>query len=130
LKARDLLDHRPDLASNRKAELLSLSETGLSALRTWITSVTEEMGSAGIDPIRTKINYLAALASTERDAFLDRAEQVTRSRLDLVRKTLVDQAAIDNWTLKAAHLGLESQLEARLKWLGRVRQLADLEREL
>ncbi len=130
LKARGLLDHRPDLASNRKAELLSLSEKGLSALRTWIASVTEEMGSPGIDPIRTKINYLAALAPTERDAFLDRAEQVTRLRLDLVRKAPIDLAAVDNWTLKATHLGVESQLEARLNWLRLVRQLADQKRQI
>ncbi len=130
LKARGLLDHRPDLASNRKAELLSLSEKGLSALRTWIASVTEEMGSPGIDPIRTKINYLAALAPTERDTFLDRAEQVTRLRLDLVRKAPIDLAAVDNWTLKATHLGVESQLEARLNWLRLVRQLADQKRQI
>lgn len=88
-------------------------------------TVTEEMGSPGIDPVRTKINYLAALTPAERHAFLDRAEQVTRSRLDLVRNTPADDAAAENWTLKATLLGVETQLEARLQWLTQVRQLAD-----
>lgn len=124
LKERALLDHRPDPASARKAELLSLSDQGLEALRSWITSLSEEMGSPGIDAIRTRINYLAALPPADRDAFLDRAEEVTRSRLGVVRRTRVDPDAVGNWTLKATNLGLEFQLEARLKWLTQVRRLA------
>ena len=124
LRARGFLDHHPDLRSSRKAGLLSLSDSGLSALRDWISGVTEEMGSPGIDPIRTKLNYLAALAPVDREAFLDRAEQVTRSRIDLVRSSSIDESATGNWTLKAAYIGVEMQLDARLRWIARVREIA------
>jgi hypothetical protein len=127
LKVRGFLNHHPDLRSSRKAGLISLSHSGLAGLRSWISGVTEEMGSPGIDPIRTKLNYLAALPPGDRKAFLDRAEQVTRARLELVRNSSTDESAAASWTLEAALLGVEMQLEARLQWLARVRQLAQLE---
>jgi hypothetical protein len=105
--------------------LISLTTTGLETLRGWIENLTDEMGSAAADPIRTRLNYLAALQPEECDAFLARAEQVTRLRLDLLRNTPIDKAAADSWTLEATHLGVEMQLEARLQWLAKVRRLLE-----
>lgn len=123
LIARELITQRNEATGMRKSKLLSLSGDGLAALRDWIAYMGEEMGSAGIDPIRTRVNYLAALSSNERVEFLKRAEDITQSRLKLARETKTDPDAQQNWTLEATTIGLIYQLEARLRWLRAVRKL-------
>jgi DNA-binding PadR family transcriptional regulator len=127
LKARGLLNHRAESTGKRRSEALSLSAKGTAALQEWIANLNEEMGSGGLDPIRTRVNYLAALAPEARLAFLDRAEEVTRSRLQLARESQADPHAKDNWTLQATRSGLAHQLEARLRWLGELRDLVERE---
>ena len=123
LKERGLIDHRSDSTGNRRSELLSLSAVGAVALREWISRLSEEMGSAGLDPIRTRVNYLPALEPDARRAFLDRAEEVTRSRLELARVSRGDPEAKQSWTLIATASGVVHQLEARLKWLCELRHI-------
>ena len=123
LKARGLLDHRRDSTGRRKSELLSLSTEGAAVLRAWISNLTEEMGSAGIDPIRARVNYLAALEPGARSKFLDRAEEITRSRLELARASKGDPEAKQGWTLIATASAVVHQLEARLNWLRELREL-------
>jgi DNA-binding PadR family transcriptional regulator len=123
LKERGLIDHRSDSTGNRRSELLSLSAAGAVALRGWISTLSEEMGSAGLDPIRTRVNYLPALEPEARTAFLDRAEEVTRSRLELARVSRGDPEAKQSWTLIATASGVVYQLEARLKWLRELRAI-------
>lgn len=123
LKQRGLLDSRPEPGSKRNAALLSLTGSGRRALRDWISALSEEMGSASVDPIRTRVNYLAALDAAGRQAFLQRAEAITRSRLRLIHESPVDQSATDSWTLQATSRGLTLQLEARLKWLAELRKM-------
>ena len=118
-----MLDHCDEVAGKRKSELLLLSAKGASVLRAWIANLTEEMGSAGIDPIRARVNYLAALDTKARSRFLDRAEEVTRSRLDLARASKGDPDAKESWTLIATASAVVHQLEARLKWLRELREL-------
>jgi DNA-binding PadR family transcriptional regulator len=125
LKTRGLVDHRSDLNGKRRSEALSLSATGAAVLRRWISNLSEGMGSAGIDPIRTRVNYLASLDFDAQIEFLDRAEEVTRSRLELARKSKGDPEAQHNWTLQATARGAVHQLEARLKWLRELRELVD-----
>jgi DNA-binding PadR family transcriptional regulator len=123
LKARGLIDHRSDPTGKRRSEALSLSAQGAAVLRSWISNLTEEMGSAGIDPVRARVNYLAALEPDARASFLDRAEEVTRSRLELARASKADPEAKQNWTMEATMAGLAHQLEARLRWLKDLREL-------
>jgi DNA-binding PadR family transcriptional regulator len=123
LKAKGLLDHRSGSTGKRKSELLSLSVHGSLALRGWISNLAEEMGSAGIDPIRARVNYLMALDGEARSAFLDRAEEVTRSRLELARASKGDPEAKQSWTLLATASAVVHQLEARLRWLRELREL-------
>lgn len=123
LKARGLLDRREGATGKRRSELLSLSGAGEEKLRTWIAQLTEEMGSAGIDPIRTRVNYLAALEPEARLEFLDRAEAITRSRLAFAKASRTDPDAKQGWTLRATTLGLVHQLEARLRWLVELRDI-------
>jgi DNA-binding PadR family transcriptional regulator len=124
MKSRRLLDARLEEKSKRRAELLALTERGCEALRDWLTDMSEEMGSAGVDPIRTRVNYLAALDAAERERFIDRAEAITRSRLDLVRQRRPDPKAAESWTLEATTMALVLQLEARITWLKALRPLA------
>jgi DNA-binding PadR family transcriptional regulator len=125
LKAKGLLDHRSDSTGKRKSQLLSLSAQGAATLRAWISNLSDEMGSGGIDPIRTRVNYLMALEPDARSMFLDRAEKVTKLRLELARATNPDPYAKQNWTIEATMAGLAHQLEARLRWLKDLRQIVE-----
>lgn len=123
LKQRQLLAARAEAKGKRRSELLSLTPSGQAELQKWISEVAEEMGSAGIDPIRTRVNYLAVLDPPARIAFLDRAEEVTRSRLARAHASSADPEARESWTLAATSIGVVHQLEARLLWLHDLRQL-------
>lgn len=125
LKSRGLLDHRGANTGNRKSELLSLSSSGDAMLREWISNLTEEMGSAGADPICMRVAYLASLKPQARIQFIDRAEEVTQSRLELAREYRGDAEARQSWTFQASTLGLISLLEARLRWLQALRKIVD-----
>lgn len=94
-------------------------------LRAWIASLSDEMGSAAADPICLRMTYLAALEPRERVSFLDRAEKVTQSRLELARAYKGDPEAKQSWTFEASLRGLIYQLEARLRWLQDMRQIID-----
>lgn len=123
LKGRGLIDHRSESTGKRRSEALTLSPLGTTKLRSWISDLTEEMGSAGVDPIRARVNYLAAIEPEERLQFLDSAEKVTRSRLELARASKGDPEAKQSWSLQATAAAVVYQLEARLHWLDEVRAI-------
>lgn len=108
-------------ASARKSELLSLTAKGRSVLEDWIMQLTPQMGSASIDPIRTRVNYLGFVRPEARALFIDRATSVTRSHIKLIERTPHDPNAAENWTLAATTLGLLYELRGRLKWLDHLR---------
>lgn len=130
LKARGLLSHRSESAGKRKSELLSLSPQGRAVLRAWISNLTEEMGSAGADPICMRVTYLASLEPGARIQFIDRAEEVTRFRLDLAREYRGDPEAKQGWTFEASSLGLIALLEARIRWLKELRKIVERQNSL
>ncbi|QIL03038.1 PadR family transcriptional regulator [Sphingomonas sinipercae] len=123
LITRGLLDGEPEARTGRKAIELSLTAEGLHSLRDWIDGLADEMASAGIDPIRSRANYLAALEPDAREAFICRAERITRARLRVVEQNPPDLNARDNWTLEAANVGVALALKARLQWLKELRRL-------
>lgn len=123
LRARGLLIARSASTGNRRSELLVLSDAGRSVLSDWICALTEDMGSAGPDPICMRVAYLGSIEPKARMAFIDRAEDVTRSRLDLARDYRGDPDASQNWAIEASARGLIKLLEARLEWLQEMREL-------
>jgi hypothetical protein len=80
------------------------------------------MGGAPVDPLRTRVSYLAALTAEERVGFLDRAERDVRAALDETGRAQPDPEARHRWALEASRLGVRMQIEAKLAWLQRIRE--------
>jgi len=123
LKDRGFLSASEESRGNRRSQHLSLSDKGRSILHDWVTNLTEEMGSAAPDPICMRVTYLAALTPTEQLQFIDRAEEITRGRLELAHAYRGDPEAKGSWTFQASARGAIKALEARLEWLGELRAL-------
>lgn len=124
LIGRAVLESRPAEKGRRKSEMLFLTTKGEGELQVWVSSIREEMGGAPVDPIRTRVNYLAALPIGERQAFLDQCEEAAIAALKRATGTVPDPDAQNRWTLHATALGVQMQIEAKLRWLRIVRELA------
>lgn len=123
LKDRDLLS-AGKRSGPRKSQLLQLTRAGMDALRSWLAAAEPELGSSTADPIRTRVQFLAALDAEARARAIARYRTVT-------------QEAIDTFELKAAAqgegvaerldhlgaLGALAELRARLTWLETIEPL-------
>ncbi|WP_425505266.1 PadR family transcriptional regulator [Sphingomonas sinipercae] len=123
LTARGLLVGAQSRETERGTELLQITATGKHELAAWITALTPEMGGAPVDPIRTRVNYLGALVAKDRNTFLAAAEKSIRDALDRASAAENDPLASDNWTLHATALGIQLQLQAKLRWIEELRKL-------
>lgn len=124
LVLRGLLHSERQEQPRRRVELLRLSKTGHEALVTWLLTLTPEMGSAPVDPIRARANYLANLKPDQRRIFLEQAEAATREALAVAKEAVPDPAAAGAWALEATYLGVQMQVEAKLKWLQKLGDIA------
>lgn len=110
-------------ASARRTDLLSLTDHGREALRSWLLGIAAPMGYIPIDPLRTRVSYLAALDGTERTRFLDEGEAYIARALEVALESPTDPDVVDRWALEASRLGLRMQLEAKLAWWRAVRAI-------
>lgn len=124
LKSRSLLAGEPAQGDRRNTELLRITASGRQALQEWIGAVGMEMGGVPVDPIRTRVNYLAALPLSERRAFLDRCEHAAFEALARASTAVPDPQARNRWTLHATALGILMQVETKLRWLRAIRAVA------
>jgi DNA-binding PadR family transcriptional regulator len=122
LVLRGLLHSERQQRARRRIELLRLSEAGHSALVAWLLALTPGMGSAPVDPIRARANYLASLNPDQRLYFVEQAEAATKQALRTTKKAIPDPAAADSWALEATYLGVQMQVEAKLRWLRKLRK--------
>ena len=123
LIGRKLLEAVQANRGEQRSEQLQLSELGERALAGWILAFSEGMGGAPVDPLRTRVSYLAALSVDEQFAFLDRAEREVLLALDATWQMPIDPSARARWALEASRLGVRMQVEAKLAWLRAVREL-------
>ena len=65
-------------------------------------------------------------APEEQGAFIARAERNARAALLEMDQHVPDDAARDQRALGAAHLGARMDVEARVSWLGKLRDIFDL----
>lgn len=118
---RGLLTVIPLNRGEQRSDQLELSDSGQRALASWVLTYTESMGGAPIDPLRTRVSYLAALTIDERTEFLDRTERDVRRALNAATQSHPDPKARDSWALEASRLGVRMQIEAKLAWLQAIR---------
>lgn len=101
----------------KTSSTLTLTRKGATELRRWIVDLAPEMGGAPIDPVRTRVNYIANLAPEERRAFLSRALDGARAALAKARDSFADPSADDQWALELSRAGVIAQLHAKIRWL-------------
>jgi DNA-binding PadR family transcriptional regulator len=111
-----------DKADGRGKRELAATPAGMSALRSWIGDVPDWAGKATLDPIRTRLNFIAALTTVAAQrSFVQRAEDRTREALGGLEAFLAAEDYRDEAERLAA-LGSICELEGRLKWLAVVRK--------
>lgn len=107
----------------RSSRRLEATDAGVEALRSWILGLEDWMGSAVVDPVRTRVNYLGALSEEDRSTFIDRADRNARAALAELAHYDPDPQARDPKPLAAAHLGAKMDVEARVEWLDKLRTI-------
>lgn len=108
----------------RGTQELSITSRGITTLRHWLRSASADLGGVAADPVRTRIQFLAALTPRDTARFLAAAEEECRSALRIFDSSMANEpggrGAQRLWALR----GVRDQLEARIRWIGWVRRSA------
>ena len=108
--------------SGRKVEF-SITERGLTTLRTWIgPPLPEWAGAPTMDPVRTRLSFLQLLDPEGRCRFLDDAEAILTREIAALRaqaRTFDREAEPFEYLVL---LGGLNEVEARRRWLREVRK--------
>ena len=122
LEARKLIAARAEPRGGRSRKELSITPEGLAALRAWLLPLPEWTGSVPVDPVRTRMFFLAALAPEEQEAFLADAETKARAGADAIRQEHEAHLQKEElWEARSTRGALRVQ-EARIAWLAEVRR--------
>jgi DNA-binding PadR family transcriptional regulator len=121
LEARGWLRSEAGRRGKQRRRLYSLTTAGRRALRGWLTPPLPDSAiGMTLDPLRTRVYFLAALPRRQRAAFFEHAtkrleQQIASARVDLRRY----QETGDTLSGLAAEGGIE-ELRTRLRWIRRV----------
>ena len=114
---------RTDAPSDaRNTQALRATAKGSRVLKRWLGRVQEGLAGALADPIRTRVQFLAALPRADALAFLREADRDCRATLPLLRKLRAERTVSRRHEESWAMVGAVYELEARLKWLRYVRR--------
>ena len=122
LEARGLIVARVEPRGGRSRRELSVTPDGIGALHTWLRPLPEWTGQVPVDPIRTRMFFLGALAPEEQEAFLADAEAKARAAAESLREE--HETALrkgEAWEARATRGAILAQ-EARIAWLAEVRR--------
>jgi DNA-binding PadR family transcriptional regulator len=110
----------------RRRQLLTVTGAGLDAIRSWLVTVSPELGSSTADPVRTRVHFLSALPPEKRREVL----ATYRAASEAALRELDAYAGQPATTAveKSEHLGTlgaQMELRARLSWLDLVERELD-----
>jgi DNA-binding PadR family transcriptional regulator len=121
LLAARLVAVKADTSDGRGTREITATESGRRALIDWIADPPAWTGKASLDPIRTRINFIAVLPDVAAQRkFVARAEELTSAELAERKASRNTESREDAERLAA--LGAICELEGRLKWLRAVRK--------
>lgn len=120
------ISRTPQAGDGRASRKLQATKSGAEALRSWIVEIQDWMGGAMVDPIRTRVIYLGVLPAKDRASFLQAATRNAEAALIEARQPPLDPQTRDPKSLSAAMLGAQMDIEARIRWLAKVREMLDL----
>jgi DNA-binding PadR family transcriptional regulator len=102
--------------------LVSITEAGRDALRSWIATVPNDIGRPSADPIRTRAFFLDAVSKEQRLSFLDEAEKATDAALREVESAMAALPCNESEFELLGASGAVFQLKARLRWIRYLRR--------
>jgi DNA-binding PadR family transcriptional regulator len=113
----------------RNRQSLALTSPGMKALCQWLDNVAPELGSPTADPLRTRVQFLAALGRDKRKRALDQYRAVTGARMKLLEELAQRPAeSLFDRLDRLGILGALREVRARLDWLDEIEpELARLE---
>ncbi|CAA9261004.1 MAG: hypothetical protein AVDCRST_MAG42-2956 [uncultured Chthoniobacterales bacterium] len=124
LSAAGLLSLRQQPWGSGEKTLLSLTDAGRDALRSWVATVPDKIGQPAPDPIRTRAFFLDVLLEEDRLRFLNEAEKVTQSAIQELRSAMAVLPDAESKFELLATSGAVFQLRARLRWIRYLRSSA------
>lgn len=108
----------------RRSRVYSLTGPGRRVFRAWLAPPLA-LSTTGIpsDPLRTRIEFLAALEPRQQKAFLADAVRQMLEQIRVIRKDCDRRRAEGNVPAYAAGLGALKMMRARLQWVRQVPRL-------
>jgi DNA-binding PadR family transcriptional regulator len=101
----------------RPSKLLSLTPSGLRALRAWFGGpVPDRIGGVPPDPLRTRIRFLGLLPPAQQRAFMGSARRSAERNLSVVRRDCEQWRTVGGPRYFIAK-GALMMMEARCEWI-------------
>ncbi len=123
LRALGLVSAAADPSDKRDKRVLVATARGSSILRSWVRDLPAWTGKPSLDPIRSRLNFIAVLEDRAAQLdFVERAHAAARAQVHEFRRqlpTLKKTSAVEYLT----NLGGLEEVEARAHWLGAVRKM-------
>jgi len=123
LEGRGLVRARAHRAGRRASRRFALTARGRQMLERWLgPPLPDWVVGVPMDPLRTRMSFLAALPARRRTLFLGEAERQTRRHLEVARRAMTGARAGDDVFNHWVCRGAVASLEARLAWLSGARR--------
>jgi len=111
---------RPKPSDGRGKRDMAATAKGERVLRSWICELPAWAGKATLDPIRTRMNFLALLDTAKAQrAFVARAQANTRTEIEALKRTMREGPAMSE-VARLTVLGSLYELMGRMRWLSAV----------
>lgn len=115
LKAR-LITVKADPSDGRGKRSVAATKQGAQALKSWIADLPRWASKATLDPIRTRMNFIAVLESrAAQRKFIALAQDETGAEIAALSVAL--KSPIEDAAERLTTLGALYELEGRMKWL-------------
>ena len=116
LKARRFVEVEPVPNSGRGAETLAVTETGMKAVREWVSDIRPDH-VLPYDPLRMRIPALQFLTYDERMEWLASAKRLNQEKVDQVDAY---QSEVEMAFASIAHAAAFGALAAQSRWLDKL----------
>ena len=106
----------------RRTQKLTITEAGLAELRTWVTQLPADLGTATPDPLRTRAQFVTSVPPPQRLEFVATAREVTLHALRELETYANTADGNEDFLDRVGTMGAILELKARLAWLDLVEE--------
>jgi DNA-binding PadR family transcriptional regulator len=120
LERHGLIRSEERMTGRRRSRHYVLTNAGRKGLNGWLKLLPDLVVGVPPDPLRTRVEFLAALPKRQRDVFLADAKKKVEAHLSEVEKHAERERMSGNRYAYLAARGTLKVLRARLDWLGEI----------